>query len=479
MNEGDQRKHAEKNETTVLKAAVPDFFGDQASVDPFIATIEAHRSILRWDDETATKMLCLHCKGGAAVFGQNHAEGQATFAKVISDLRNTFAPMDADATGWLAACVQAADVPVSLYAQNFLQRYRQHCKHAVSEEAAVAVFVNGIRDPRVQVFTRVAHATTLLEVFQYLQQYISEEVERMLKAGIIRESVSPWSAPVVIVPKKDGRLRFCVDYRALNTVTKSDVYPLLRIDEVLETMHGCSVFTTLDALSGYNQIGMDKEDREKTAFSTRDGHYEYNVLSFGLKNAPATFQRFMDLMLRGLTWERALVYIDDVILFSKSVEDHFALLEEVLAQFEKANLKLRLSKCHFFKDTVEFLGHQRTVRPYLDPIPIGAPFDRMHVDIAGPMRASSASGAKHFIVFVDAFTKWTVAEPLTSTSAVACARVFVDRVVCQLGTPKLLVSDRGANLAGNIMTEFLSNSNLPDTILRNPVANVGIVPNRG
>ena len=126
------------------------------------------------------------------------------------------------------------------------------------------------------------------------QDFVKEELQRMIDNGLIRPSDSPWTSPVVLVKKKNGKLRFCVDYRKLNAITKKDAYPLPRIDEMLNALSGSQWFSTLDLASGYWQVAMHSNDREKTAFVTRYGTYEFIVMPFGLCNAPATFQRLMD-----------------------------------------------------------------------------------------------------------------------------------------------------------------------------------------
>ena len=136
-------------------------------------------------------------------------------------------------------------------------------------------------------------------------------LDDMLDKDIIQPSVSPWASPVVLVPKKDGTLRFCVDYRQLNS---KDAYSLPRKDETLDTLAGSVWFTTLDLISGYWQVEVKPEDREKTPFCTKDGLFEFKVLPFGLCNAPATFQRLMDLVLAGMQWSQCLVYLDDIII---------------------------------------------------------------------------------------------------------------------------------------------------------------------
>uniref|UniRef100_A0A1B6DY26 Reverse transcriptase domain-containing protein n=1 Tax=Clastoptera arizonana TaxID=38151 RepID=A0A1B6DY26_9HEMI len=183
----------------------------------------------------------------------------------------------------------------------------------------------------------------------------------MLNKGIIRPSTSPWSSPVVIVNKKspDGtpKYRFCVDYRALNAITHGDAYPLPNIVETLDCLNNSIYFTTLDLYSGFHQVKMVEEDIEKTAFSLPGCHYEFKNMPFGLCNAPATFQRLMDSILFGIKGEEALVYLDDIIVFSNSMEQHAERLGKVLNKLENSNLYAQLSKCVFAVNEVEYLGH--------------------------------------------------------------------------------------------------------------------------
>eukprot|EP00731_Ephydatia_muelleri_P004957 Em0002g1133a len=139
-------------------------------------------------------------------------------------------------------------------------------------------------------------------------------IEDMLKREIVQPSSSPWASPVVIATKKDGSLRFCVDYRKLNSITRKDAYPLPRIDDSLDALNGSKWFSTLDLICGYWQVEMDENDRQKTAFCTQEGLFEFKVMPFGLCNAPATFQRLMDLVLSGIQWKSCLVYIDDIVI---------------------------------------------------------------------------------------------------------------------------------------------------------------------
>lgn len=194
-----------------------------------------------------------------------------------------------------------------------------------------------------------------------LKPIVIEQIDEMLTKGIIRPSTSPWSSPVVIVSKKspDGspKYRFCVDYRALNAITRGDAYPLPNIVETLDHLHNSVYFTTLDLYSGFHQVRMSPDDIEKTAFSIPDQHYEFQNMPFGLCNAPATFQRLIDSILMGIKGEEALVYLDDIIVFSSTIEQHAERLNKVLSRLETANLYAQLSKCVFAANEVEYLGH--------------------------------------------------------------------------------------------------------------------------
>ncbi|KAK8767610.1 hypothetical protein V5799_005610 [Amblyomma americanum] len=185
---------------------------------------------------------------------------------------------------------------------------------------------------------------------------MNQEVDKMLAKDIIEPSSSPWSSPVVLVKKKDGSWRFCVDYRHLNRTTKKDVYPLPRIDDALDCLHGGKYFSSIGLRSGYWQIAVDEKDRENTAFVTPDGLYQFKVMPFGLCNAPATFERMMDSLLRGFKWSTCLCYLDDVVVFSPTFATHLERLSSILTVFRNAGLQLNSSKCKFgrrqlFSDT--------------------------------------------------------------------------------------------------------------------------------
>ncbi|UYV67068.1 K02A2.6-like [Cordylochernes scorpioides] len=186
---------------------------------------------------------------------------------------------------------------------------------------------------------------------------IKEQIDEMLTEGIIRPSSSPWSFPVILVKNRDGKYRFCVEYRKLNNVTVKDVYPIPRIDEVMDTLQGSTHFSAIDLRSGYWQVEVEERDKEKTAFTTAHGLYEFNVMPFGLCNAPATFERNMENMLGNLRWQICLCYLDDVIIYSPDFPTHLKRLEAVFRCFRESNLRLNDKKCRFAFEELEILGY--------------------------------------------------------------------------------------------------------------------------
>ena len=184
---------------------------------------------------------------------------------------------------------------------------------------------------------------------------IDEHVDKMLANDICEPSVSPWASNVVLVKKSDGTLRFCVDYRQLNNLTIEDSYPLPRIDTCFDALGGARYFSTLDLRQGYWQVENDPESSDKTTFITRKGSFKFKVLPFGLSNAPAVFQRLMNMVMQGLTWEACLVFLDDIIVISSTFEQHLERLNAVFQRLKTANLKLKPSKCRLFQIKVKFL----------------------------------------------------------------------------------------------------------------------------
>lgn len=186
---------------------------------------------------------------------------------------------------------------------------------------------------------------------------VKTHIRQLLDSKVIRESNSPYASPIVIVRKKDGTIRLCVDYRQLNSKTRRDTFPLPRIEESLDALSGAKWFSTLDLASGYNQVPVAEPDKMKTAFCTPFGLFEFNRMPFGLCNAPSTFQRLMERMFGSQHCQSLLLYLDDVVVYSSSIDDHLQRLGTVLSRLQHEGLKVKLSKCEFFKKEVKYLGH--------------------------------------------------------------------------------------------------------------------------
>lgn len=191
---------------------------------------------------------------------------------------------------------------------------------------------------------------------------IQNQIQKLLDNKIIQPSISPYSAPVWIVPKKADasgkqKFRLVIDYRKLNEATIENKYPLPRIEEILDNLGKCTYFTTLDLAQGFHQIEMSPDSIEKTAFTVNNGHFEYLRMPFGLKNAPATFQRMMDEILREYLYKFCFVYMDDVVIFSKSLPEHIDHIKKIFKTLREVNLKVQLDKSEFLSKEVAFLGH--------------------------------------------------------------------------------------------------------------------------
>jgi hypothetical protein len=194
------------------------------------------------------------------------------------------------------------------------------------------------------------------------RQEVRDQIEKMLDQNIIRPLDSAWSSPIWVVPKKadaSGKVkwRLVVDFRKVNDKTVDDKYPIPNITDVLDKLGKCQYFTTLDLASGFYQVEMDPLDIPKTAFNVENGHYEFLRMPMGLKNSPSTFQRVMDNVLRGLQNEVCLVYLDDIIVFSTSLQEHILNLEKVFQKLRESNFKIQMDKSEFLKLETEFLGH--------------------------------------------------------------------------------------------------------------------------
>ena len=186
---------------------------------------------------------------------------------------------------------------------------------------------------------------------------IEKQISEMLRKGIIKPSHSPFASLVLLVKKKDGCWRFCVDYRHLNAITVKNKYPMPIVDELLDELAGARYFTKLDLRSGYHQIRLTEEDEAKSAFRTHSGHYEFRVMPFGLSTAPATFQSAMNQVFAQQIRKSVLVFVDDILIYSNTIEDHAMHLAEVFQLLRKHNLFVKRSKCSFAQQSLEYLGH--------------------------------------------------------------------------------------------------------------------------
>ena len=205
------------------------------------------------------------------------------------------------------------------------------------------------------------------------REFALDHTKELLEKGIIRHSQSPFNSPIWIVPKKGNKLRMVIDYRQVNKDTDQDAYPLPVIDDILDQLGQAKFFSAFDMSAGFHQIPMQEESKKYTAFSISQGHYGYNRIPFGLKNAPATFQRMMDNAFRGLIGKECFVSIDDIVIFGKTLEEHNMDLIKVLERIKKLGLKLEATECEYVRPELEYLGHLITadgVKP--NPVKIKA-----------------------------------------------------------------------------------------------------------
>lgn len=182
-------------------------------------------------------------------------------------------------------------------------------------------------------------------------------LKKMLEIGVITSSNSDWSFPPVLIRKKDGSLRWCLDYRDLNYVTRKDCFGIPNISECTDFLSDLKYLSSVDMVAGYWQIEIEEKDRHKTAFSTKYGLFEHTRMAFGLCNAPSSFQRVMSMVLKGMLWHEILAYLDDVVIKGKDFMDHVINLFRTMSRFRQHNLKLKPKKCNFFEQETVFLGH--------------------------------------------------------------------------------------------------------------------------
>ncbi|GJT19016.1 putative reverse transcriptase domain-containing protein [Tanacetum coccineum] len=204
---------------------------------------------------------------------------------------------------------------------------------------------------------KVVHIPYGNETFDRRSDKVSEQLQELLEKGFIRPSSSPWGAPVLFVKKKDGSFRMCIDYRELNKLTVKNRYPLPRIDDLFDQLQGSSVYSKIDLRSGYHQLRIKEEDIPITAFRTRYGHFEFQVMPFGLTNAPTVFMDSMNRVCKLYLDNFVIVFTDDILVYSKDEEEHGKHLKTILELLKKERLYAKFSKCDFWLDSIQFLGH--------------------------------------------------------------------------------------------------------------------------
>ncbi|GKC71733.1 putative reverse transcriptase domain-containing protein, partial [Tanacetum coccineum] len=240
---------------------------------------------------------------------------------------------------------------------------------------------------------------------------LAEQLQELSDKGFIRPSSSPWGAPVLFVKKKDGSFRMCIDYRELNKLTVKNRYPLPRIDDLFDQLQGSSVYSKIDLRSGYHQLRVREEDIPKTAFRTRYGHYEFQVMPFGLTNAPAVFMDLMNRVCKPYLDKFVIVFIDDILIYSKNKEEHEEHLRLILELLKKEELYAKFSKCEFWISKVQFLGHVIDSKGiHVDPAKIESIKD--WASPKSPTEIRQFLGlAGYYRRFIEGFSK--IAKPMT------------------------------------------------------------------
>ncbi|GJV06655.1 putative reverse transcriptase domain-containing protein [Tanacetum coccineum] len=241
---------------------------------------------------------------------------------------------------------------------------------------------------------------------------LSDQLKELLEKGFIRPSSSPWGAPVLFVKKKDGSFRMCIDYRELNKLTVKNRYPLPRIDDLFDQLQGSSVYSKIDLRSGYHQLRIREEDIPITAFRTRYGHYEFQVMSFGLTNAPAVFMDLMNRVCKPYLDKFVIVFIDDILIYSKNKEEHEKHLKIILELLKKEQLYAKFSKCDFWLESVQFLSHMINNKGvHVDPVKYewgtdeDEAFQTLKQKLCSAPILALPEGTENFVVYCDASHK--------------------------------------------------------------------------
>lgn len=287
-------------------------------------------------------LVCSHC--------DSHFPSDATLFAHLHDCCNKDPTCPSELIASLVQHITDSDHrrAVHLTLHRYHQLLDESCSEGIACEPQSAIST-GSHPPLAEHPRRVSHSK---------RQTINAEVNKLLDSGVITPSNSPWASPVVLVKKSDGSPRFCIDYRRLNSITQKDVYPLPRIDDVIERLKGSRLFSKLDLRSGYFQVPLAPAERAKTAFTTPDGLWEFTRLPQGLKNSPSVFQRLMNQTLGVMRWDVCLAYLDDIVVHSPSPLQHLIDLDRVCRVLHVANFKLNRGKCSFFQEEISFLGHK-------------------------------------------------------------------------------------------------------------------------
>ncbi|GJU65918.1 putative reverse transcriptase domain-containing protein [Tanacetum coccineum] len=255
----------------------------------------------------------------------------------------------------------------------------------------------------------VARAPYRLALFEMKE--LSDQLKELSEKGFIRHSSLPWGAPVLFVKKKDGSFLMCINYRELNKLTVKNSYPLPRIDDLFDQLQGSSVYSKINLRSGYHQLRVREEDIPKTAFRTRYGHYEFQVMPFGLTNTPAVFIDLMNRVCKPYLDKFVIVFIDDILIYSKSKQEHKEHLKLILELLKKEQLYAKFSKCEFWIPRVQFLGHVIDSQGiYVDPAKIESIKDWASPKTATEIRQLLGLTG-YYRRFIEGFSK--IAKPMT------------------------------------------------------------------
>jgi hypothetical protein len=337
-------------------ALVPEQVTCNCIITECITTVVNSRGTLEVYNPTDNDIiLSLDHSVSADIFNLECTESSSSRAQeVISRLRTDHLNEEEKAN-LITLCSRYSDV---FYIDNEPLTFTNKIKHKINTTDEIPIYTKSYRYPFVH------------------RQEVKDQIEKMLSQGIIRPSESAWSSPIWIVPKKADasgkqKWRLVIDFRKLNEKTIDDKYPIPNISDVLDKLGKCQYFTTLDLASGFYQVEMDPSDIQKTAFNIEHGHFEFLRMPMGLKNSPSTFQRVMDNVLRGLQNNICLVYLDDIVVFSNSLQEHIINLEKVFLRLRESNFKIQMDKSEFLKLETAYLGHiisNEGVRPNPDKV---------------------------------------------------------------------------------------------------------------